>query len=502
MKIKRLFNFFHTPTWLFFLLLLILILRIPSLFEPYSYGDEMIYLTLGQGIRKGLLLYKEIYDNKPPLIYLLAAISGNLFWFKAILAIWNLLTIYFFWRLTLFLFPKSQKASAVATTLFALFTTLPLLEGNIVNAEIFMIGPTILAFFLIFFFGPTPTIIFISGILFSVSTLFKVPAIFDLPVILFFWLLTFDSKKQRLNLSSYLKRCLYLFAGFLIPIILLFIWSLSQNLLAEMFNASFSQNIGYLSSWRPADTQKPFLIRNAPLLLRALVLVLSLTIIFINKNKFSKTFIFASSWLLFSLFAATLSERPYPHYLIQVTPSFVILLSIFLTSERKEQVYSLLPVTLLFLAISYFNFWYYPTVPYYRRFLKLATGNISRQDYLSSFGNQVLRNYKIADFIKNFTDPKEKVFIWGEASPIYALSDRLPPIKYVVDYHIRDLAKEEEVIETLKKNPPRLIVKLPEAPNYPLLDVFLEANYAKIQSIDQANIFVLLKDTIRGLKSF
>jgi MFS superfamily sulfate permease-like transporter len=74
----------NLPNWLLGILALIFILRIPSFFEPYYYGDEMVYLTLGQGVRQGLTLYKDIHDNKPPLLYLTAAVAGNLFWFKVI----------------------------------------------------------------------------------------------------------------------------------------------------------------------------------------------------------------------------------------------------------------------------------------------------------------------------------------------------------------------------------------------------------------------------------
>ena len=50
------------------------ILRFPSLFEPYWYGDEGIYQVLGMVIRKGGLLYRDIWDNKPPFLYF---IYGN-----------------------------------------------------------------------------------------------------------------------------------------------------------------------------------------------------------------------------------------------------------------------------------------------------------------------------------------------------------------------------------------------------------------------------------------
>ena len=46
-------------------------LRFPSLFEPNWYGDEGVYQTLGIGMNAGRLLYKGIFDNKPPLLYFL-----------------------------------------------------------------------------------------------------------------------------------------------------------------------------------------------------------------------------------------------------------------------------------------------------------------------------------------------------------------------------------------------------------------------------------------------
>src|SRR3990167_11385237 len=131
------------PMWMCGLLVLVLILRIPSFFEPYHYGDEMIYLTLGQGVRQGVPLYSGLHDNKPPLLYLTAAIAGNLFWFKAILALWSLITVYGFWKLVNYLYPKKESLHKISTIIFGLLTTLPLLEGNTVNAELFMIGPVI-----------------------------------------------------------------------------------------------------------------------------------------------------------------------------------------------------------------------------------------------------------------------------------------------------------------------------------------------------------------------
>src|SRR5258708_33232465 len=177
-KVKEIDKALGIPNWLVGLLALIFIFRIPSFFEPYYYGDEMIYLTLGNAVRHGLTLYKQIHDNKPPLLYLTAAIAGNLFWFKAILAIWMLATCVAFFQLTRILFEKNKLAQKVSVIIFAILTTIPLFEGNIVNAELFLIGPIIIAMVLLLQKRGT----LVAGLLLVIAALFKIPAAFDAPV--------------------------------------------------------------------------------------------------------------------------------------------------------------------------------------------------------------------------------------------------------------------------------------------------------------------------------
>ena len=499
---NRLLNFlskFHTPIWLFLLLTIVLIFRIPSFFEPYSYGDEMIYLTLGHAIRQGIPLYKGIHDNKPPLLYMVAAIAGNLFWFKAILAIWNLTTIFFFWKLVNTLFPKNLRLEKISTLIFALLTTIPLFEGNIVNAELFMIGPTILAFYLLLTKKLKPKNLIITGVLFSISTLFKVPAVFDTSAILFLWVISIK-KLNKKEIFSFLRNTAYLALGFLLPIILTFVWYYIRGASTSQYlSAAYLQNIGYLSSWRHGDVQRSFLEKNSPLLIRALIVLVGFIILYLKKERLSKQFMFVSSWLILTLFAATLSERPYPHYLIQSIPPFSILFGMLLTLKNREQTFSLLPLTLFFLVPYYFNFWLYPVVPYYQRFISFALSGITKEEYFSGFGSHIPRNYKVADFITSSTKPNEKIFVWGDDSVIYALTKRLPPIKYVTDYHIKDFSSPEYVINTLNTTMPSFIVILPNSPNFPELDRFIKRNYGLIETIDEAKIWKLLGPNVRAL---
>ena len=69
---KTKFNWLKKHWLLILILSLSIILRIPGLFEPCWYGDEAIYLVMGQGWQKGLRLYQDIFDHKPPVIFKIA----------------------------------------------------------------------------------------------------------------------------------------------------------------------------------------------------------------------------------------------------------------------------------------------------------------------------------------------------------------------------------------------------------------------------------------------
>lgn len=507
---KTLSKKLHTPAWLFVLLLIVLALRIPSFFEPYSYGDETIYLTLGEAVRRGIPLYKGIHDNKPPLLYIIAAIAGSLFWFKAILAIWHLITVFLFWKLSDALFPSgsetppgrrtiNKKFQVVSTTLFAIFTTIPLLEGNIANAEMFMIGPIIAAFLILLKRKLNFKNLFSAGVLFSVATLFKVPAAFDIPAIIFLWLATAKNLKTE-SIKKIAANTVYLFAGFATSILFTFVWYSLRGAFHDYLVAAFLQNLGYLSSWRPDTVQEPFIQRNAPLLIRAVIVALGMLILFLKRKKLSKQFIFTTAWLLLTLFAVTLSERPYPHYLIQSVAPMSILAAMLFTLGNIEQVLVIIPLTVAFLVPVYYHFWYYKTTPYYVRFYKFATNQLSKDDYIASFGDRVPRAYKIADFIVTNSKASDKVFVWGpDSSVIYALSRRLPPGKYIADYHITDFSTPQQEVGVLQHDQPMFIIVLPDASFFPDLTSFINDNYGLVDNIDGAKVWKLLKPSIREI---
>src|SRR3989344_7567833 len=63
--------------FLLFTAFLFFLLRFPSMFEPYWYGDEGVYQALGLGMDNARVLYRDIFDNKPPFLYILYGIFDS-----------------------------------------------------------------------------------------------------------------------------------------------------------------------------------------------------------------------------------------------------------------------------------------------------------------------------------------------------------------------------------------------------------------------------------------
>lgn len=474
---------------LYLILALVFLFRIPSLFEPYWYGDEAIYLTLGEGVRQGFVLYRDIFDHKPPAIYLLAAVAGSVFWFRLILLFWSLASITLFWELAKNLFNKKTKPAILATSIFAFLTTIPLLEGNIANSEIFMIGPTTAALLIVFSSKKITVLkLFSAGLLFSLSVLFKVPAVFDFFALVAFWVL--NTRLTARDILKTVKNILVIAGAVLVPILISMFYFFIQGALTQYLNTAWSQNFFYISRWSAPSLSLGDTIAQAGLSVRAAILILVLGLLFLLKKRFDGATLFSALWFIFTLFASLLSGRPYPHYIIQVIPPLALLVSILVFGKSKHRFLTVPFLFIFIFSLVFYKFYYYPVFPYYRNFLAFAGGKTTNVQYFDYFDKRVTTIYKLAKAIKERTLKNDRVFIWGTAPELYALSGRLPPARYVTSFHIKDFGGEEETLEAIREKRPRYIVVFKnETAPFPEFFRFLHGNYLYLETIDNAELW-------------
>ncbi len=470
----------HLPFAL--VLLFFALLLIPALYAPLQYGDECIYLTIGNALRHGAVLYRDIHDNKPPLIYLLAAVSFGHLWlfrlFGLITVLGQFTILYFFLKKTLSA-RKSLIVLAIGIPLALVF------EARVSNGEIFMMLPILLATFLLWKKKtnlPTASAFWI-GLIFSLGILFKAPAGFDIIGIslAFFWL--FPSPRRRFLWP--------LLAGIGSPVLLSLLYFAFNGGFTPYLRSALFQNIGYLTSWNHSYW---------PLLLHTIILLFLWVGLYLRRKHYQPICLLGASWFLWALFGALLADRPYPHYLWEALPSFLLLTGCFFQSKKSILLPSL--AALLLLA-SWFSgqFWWYPQLPYYRNFFRYLTGRQTQAQYFRFWGNQVQNNYRLAKFIRQTVPDNQPIFIWGDAACVYALSRHPPAGRYTTNYHIYDYNGFQETLRALRREQPLLIIKMAnETRPWPALDQFLEQHYYLIhQNIVPDSLYRRLPDRWHNL---
>lgn len=475
--------------------LVFFILRFPSLFEPYWYGDEGVYQVLGTAVRDGRLLYQDIWDNKPPLLYLIyALLGGDQFWAKLLSLVFGFFAVVVFFYLSRKLF-RNFKASLVSTSFFLILFGLPIIEGNIANAENFMLFPILLsAYFLTKLNEPTEQItekqknrnlklIFTSGFLLGIAFLFKIVAIFDFMAFLLFLFFIDRSLINHLKKKNYqsyeVKKLLLFVAGFLFLPVFTALFFLLRGAFIPFINATLFSNIGYVGYGNR------FLIPQGLLILKVFVLFLFCYFIFKKRRELGTGGIFALLWLSFSLFNAFFSQRPYTHYLLVLLPSLSVLSGL-IFDELKIRRFTI-PLFLLALLLITLNFSFYlKIVPYYENFLSFVAGKKSVREYQRFFDRITPVDYELASFIKVNTNQNDYVYTWGNNAQLYKLSNKLPPGRYTVAYHVTSSKSGlAETARDLNLKKPKFIIIMPYMKYFP----FQLTGYNQRVMIDQTIVY-------------
>ena len=467
-------------------------LRFPSLFEPYWYGDEGIYQVIGIALRQGRILYSEIWDNKPPVLYLIYALfNGDQFYVRLLSLIAGAGVVVAFYFLAKKLF-KNLHSVFVSTALFTLMFAIPVLEGNIANAENFMLLPIIAAFYLVITSSSKNRFLFsfIAGVLMSFAFLIKIVAIFDMAalfVTLFILRFLEDIHLTKHNIHSQIKNIIngleqetVLVIGFIAPIIITVLYFLFVEALPDFMRASFAQNVGYVGHGNF------FLLPMGFLYLKLALLLFSTLLVIRYRQSLGTAGVLILIWLIFSIFNAFFSQRPYTHYLLVMLPPFALFVGYILDNKKLLKITLPLLIITVVIVLQVFRLNFKKIIPYYGNFLSFISNNKSVEAYQAFFDRNTPRDYALANFIKSKTSDNESVFLWSDSAQVYSLSGKLPPGRYAVSYHVTfypDATRETK--EAIEKKKVKYIIQTKQSPQ---ILQFLD-NYELKYKIEGVNIY-------------
>lgn len=532
--------FFEQYRSLVVLFALVVFLHVPSYFEPYWYGDEAIYLTVGEGINQGKTLYKDIVDHKTPVIYYLARVPNQLS-FRLLLTAWMIPVAAALLYLARLCIPNRKVAWLTAAGII-IAISLPTFEGMIPNGELFVLGfflsglallvrtlqsmklqriPSLKLTKLQSLKRISATVgkllhlkqqitLLISGMLFGLAVLTKVPASFDVAAAFLLIALTFNYLHAQNRVAGtqfsatlqFLATAFWVALGAALPVLLSIVYFATQGALADYLQFGLLYNLHYTGTWVPETTilfsQLFFSLKT-----KLLLVILASTAVLVLSKKIKPMTLFLTVWVWWALIATSLSNRPYPHYALQLIPPLGLFAGMMLYQfwvairTHKNPPQFLIRATLFVLTtalVLYGNaalgFWNnrYSATAYYQKIFKVLTKQISPTEYYASFNPLIADNQQVTDYIRQ-THPEE-IYIWGTNPMLYALTHTTPSDQFTVLFHVADLNVYDQTIDHVISGAPAYIIIMKDAEKTPgKLQLYINNNYKPVFNLEYLTLW-------------
>jgi hypothetical protein len=409
------------------------------LYEGFWYQDEGYYASIGRAIMSGKTFYIDIWDHKPPLMFL---IYGPLFtWLpkgfalvciKLLNILCGIFTITLIDKILRHLEIKRDfRIIPLIMVVFAL--GMPLLEGNIFNMEVLFINISLLILYLLLL-GKNH---YLVGYLVFIDLLIKPQALFEaMGIVALFFLYNLYRKP--------VKEIVKVALGFIVPTLLFTFLLQYRGLLYEFINAVFLQNVTYSATYINSANILNVIFPNLLTKVVFLLFILGIAFVLLRRKHIMNTTAVIYSIAILEFIIAILSGREYPHYFIQTIPGFALALGIALNSQKIK--YELNRFILMFLAFGFYltvstlgfnSINHILPVRYYTSFVQnnlLDEEEESVQIWKTS--KNVKLDQEVADYINSHYS-KEKTYYLYTANPwMFSFIDIPTTNKYVTWYHL------------------------------------------------------------------
>ena len=485
--------------YLIFTLILFLtfLFRLPSLFEPFWYGDEGIFAAVARNLNHGGILYQTAWDNKPPMIYLtyaaiFKAFGVSMFWLRLVAAIVVLSTAAVIYEITEAVIGKVRALAA--TFIFGFLVSLRIIEGNLALTEIFMILPISVAMLFAVKRKFDFVSLFAAGLLIAISSLYKQVGALE-AVALGIFLFLYEPK-----IFNFVKKGFVLTLGVAIPYALVFIYFFPKGLLDDYIFAAYTYYRIYLGE----SPQRALLINTLKFAPIFAVVGYGLWKKFVssrlrsNNNQIEIFHLFLL-WTAFSFLGSFFSGRTYGHYLVQAVPATSLLLAScnFRPKLRSIQIafalFFFIPIIIL-TKILFFDFLSAGPVnqiSYWQNFIAFMSGKKGLDSYNNYFDGNVNSIMALSDFLSINSAAGQYVYIWGDYPWLYAIANVKNPTRYVTSFHVFGVPQgKEEVMTSLAENPSAYIIKPPNSIGYfETLERLINDEYTYLVGVENSKIW-------------
>lgn len=461
----------------------------PSLFESYWYGDEAIYAAVSQAIANGKLLYAQTWDHKPPFIFLFfypATLLGWQLGFPLLRLVNILLGVGSLIFLSEIL--KKEVSNKLRFSILVLFSFLlgsPILEGNVVNAEvIFMLFNLASLYFFIH-----KKRFLLAGVMGYLSVITKVPGFVEFAVMAAgFAVVWMRSKGFKFTLIQGLKISI----GFVVPIVLTLLYFVFRGTMSDFIYANFAFNRIYsLHQGNFVELLGREIPATYPSALSLFGVFLLSTFGYWRKKISEFTYI-AVVLLAGEFFASLLSGKNYSHYFLQVLPAAALVVAIFgkhAFGNPKIKIEKVIfgGITALLFTPMILVFQNGGRLPVYAEPQEYYTWFLTDRDKF--WWGKAEAEKDLSSYIDSNYTEHNPVYIYTNKPWILALTTRELTNKYVTWFHL-EYRKEHLDEELLNMNKAALFVLDRNPKLLESVEDLLENNFEKIDSYKNFDIYL------------
>ena len=481
--------------------LLPVLLYLPAMGSPFE-RDEGVYATVAQGLLHGQMPYRDLFDNKPPMVYAWYALSFTLFGEHVVAprilasVLLSLTTLSLFSQARM-VFPKG--VAYVAAGLFGLSTGLPFVALH-ANTEAYMMLPlvtSLVAFTVGVRRGEGLRWFVLSGALCGAAMMTKQVAFWNLAALMAV------AVAWRWKSSGFTWRTVVpsaaLLGGAAASVAVVAVPFALTGSLDELFYANISYNwlyVGVLSySERFADfasgTAYVAAIA-APLAAGAVWGLLTL----IRRRKQPLDYLLVV-WALASFAGVATGGRFFPHYFLHLMPAAAVLTALVIyevvTKRRIQPIGKpAIAVAALMVVVSLGTIAVMYVAP--RAAEQRIAESVAEQKEWESNSRQ------LGEYIAARTEPEEEIFNFGREAQIYFYADRRPAVRYFSDWPFWwDERTLYGTIKALRTTKPVYIIDTAQPPLFedyeqyhpPVLMNLLNEDYEYVGRLYFADIYKL-----------
>ena len=514
------------PRWLRFSLAAIgfvTVLGLPTVIIPFA--TDQVWFSLGaRTILDGGQLYRDFWDQKPPLIYLLYAIPFALTGERMeAVRVFDLLNVAVAMAGVFFLGRRffGERAGVFAAGLFAFAYLAWTAPSDLAETESFMAAPLALAFALYLPDDARPSAplrALTAGLLLGVAFAFKAPALL--------FLLGLPAAEVLLrregswSAAGAGKRIALALVGFAVVPATLVLYMAASGVLDDFIDIERNYTAHY-NAYRYAPVgvshirfllngTSDFIMSASFLVVPAVgaalfafflprhargVALLALVALLGAATIWWQGKLFSYHWVILLPLLAPLAG----HALDQLGGLFARL-------PRPLGAWAVLAAALIVLA--------YPTLrdtyDDYRVLTRYAGGSMSRRDVETHYYPLYAPNRQVVDYVRAHGEPDDKIFVWGLWPQVYFWLDRPLVDRFLVNSGLRatwaPASWRRELIDDLRSDPPRYfaVACCDDQPylvgtdqtsdehlrdSFPELRLFLEGNYKLVLTLDLFSLY-------------